>query len=263
LSSLISMILAFVALVAAFIIEGGHPDGLLSLTAAIIVFIGTGCAVVASFPMSRIKKIPKILKVCFGSRKSDLPKLIYYFKEVSTKTRRNGLLSLESEITGATEVDPFIKKGLQMVVDGLEPQSVKGTLELQVDMMSERHHEGAQMFEAAGGLSPTLGIIGTVMGLVHVLGSLGGDSSTLGETIAPAFIATLYGVAFANLVYIPICTKLKSLDAEEVKEKLLVIEAVTLIQEGVNPNVIGEKLKSFLDGKELAEYEQIDKAVEA
>ena len=262
-SSLISMVLAFVALLAAFLMEGGQPSGLVSTTAAIIVFIGTACAVIASFPMTRIKRVPKILKICFGNRKSDLPRLIYYFKEISTKTRRNGLLSLESEISGSTEVDPFIKKGLQMVVDGLEPQSVKSTLELQVDMMSDRHHEYAQIFEAAGGLSPTLGIIGTVMGLVHVLGSLGGDSSKLGSTIAPAFIATLYGVGFANLVYIPIASKLKALDAEEVKEKLLVIEAVTLIQEGVNPNVIGEKLKSFLDGKELAEYEQLDKAVEA
>ena len=261
-SSLIGMLIAFAALILAFILEGGHPAGLISPTSMIIVFIGTFCAVFASFPLEKIKKIPKILKICFGSRKSDLPKLIYYFKDISTKTRRNGLLSLEAEISATDDIDPFIKKGLQMVVDGLEPQSVRSTLELQVEMMTERHHEGAQIFEAAGGFSPTLGIIGTVMGLVHVLGSLGGDSSKLGETIAPAFIATLYGVSFANLVYLPIGTKLKALDAEEVKEKLLIIEAVTLIQEGVNPNVIGEKLKSFLDGAELEEYEKMDKAVE-
>lgn len=263
-SSLISMVLGFVALIVAFVIEHGKPLKLLGISPAIIVFGGTFCAVIASFPMEKLKKVPKLLKVAFGNKKNDLPKLIYYFKEVSTKTRRNGLLSLESEISANGEVDPFIKKGLQMVVDGLEPQSVKSTLELQVEMMSERHHEGAEIFVAAGGLSPTLGIIGTVMGLINVLGSLGGsESGNLGETIAPAFICTLYGLSFANLVALPIGSKLKALDADEVKEKMLIIEAVTLIQEGVNPNVIGEKLKSFLDGKQLAEYELIDKAVEA
>ncbi|MBC8060204.1 MAG: motility protein A [Clostridiaceae bacterium] len=256
------MILSIVAVIGAFILEGGHINGLVSLTAAIIVFVGTACAVFASFPLESIKKTPKMMKIAFGNKKNDLPKLIYYFKDVSTKTRRNGLLSLESEISGNAEVDPYIKKGLQMVVDGLEPQSVKSTLELQMEMMSERHHSGAEIFGASGGLSPTLGIIGTVLGLIHVLGNLGGDSSNLGEVIAPAFICTFYGLAYANLFAIPIAAKLKALDADEVKEKMLIIEAVTLIQEGVNPNVIGEKLKSFLDGKQLREYEQLDKGAE-
>jgi len=252
----------FLLLIGAFILEEGNPASLLALTPFMIVIAGTCGVVVISFPMSTIKKMGKALKVAFSSKKSELPKLIYYFKDVSTKTRRNGLLSLESEISGSTEVDPFIKKGLQMVVDGLEPQSVKSTLELQLEMMAERHHSCIAVLEAMGGFSPTLGVLGTVMGLVQVLSNLS-DPAALGGKIATAFIATLYGVGAANVIYLPLATKLKNLNNEDVLEKMLIIEAVTLIQEGVNPNVIGEKLKSFLDAKGLAEYDKLDSTVEA
>ena len=261
-SSLLGIIGAFVMLIGAFILEDGKPAALLALTPAMIVIGGTLCAIIIGFPISTLKKMGKALKVAFSSKKSELPKLIYYFKDVSTKTRRNGLLSLESEISGNPDVDPFIKKGLQMVVDGLEPQSVKSTLELQLEMMAERHHSCIAVLEAAGGFSPTLGVLGTVMGLVQVLSNLS-DAAALGGKIAVAFIATLYGVGFANIVYLPIATKLKNINNDDVLEKMLIIEAVTLIQEGVNPNVISEKLKSFLDAKGLAEYEKLDKAVEA
>ncbi len=211
LSSLIGIIGAFVMLIVAFILEGGKPIKLISLTPAMIVIGGTLCAVVIAYPMSTLKKMMKAIKVAFSSKKSNLPQLIYYFKDISTKTRRNGLLSLETEISGSTEVDPFIKKGLQMVVDGLEPQSVKSTLDLQLEMMAERHHSCISVLEAAGGFSPTLGVLGTVMGLVQVLSNLS-DPEALGEKIATAFIATLYGVGFANLVYLPLAAKLKKLE---------------------------------------------------
>lgn len=261
-NSLLGILIGFGMVIASFIIEGGKIGSLFLLPPAMIIFGGTFGAVMGSFPMDILKRTPKILKVVFSNRKSELPKLITYFKDVSTKTRRNGLLSLESEISGDDSIDPFIKKGLQMVVDGLEPQSVRGTLELQTEMMSERHHEGVAIFESAGGYSPTLGVTGTVMGMVHILGNLSGDSSALAPLIAGAFIATLYGIAFANLVFLPMASKLKAIDKSEVKEKMLIIEAVTLIQEGVNPNVISEKLKSFLNNEELKTYEEMDKAVE-
>ena len=261
-NSLLGILIGFGMVIVSFIIEGGKIGSLFLLPPAMIIFGGTFGAVIGSFPMDILKRTPKILKVVFSNKNSELPKLIAYFKDVSTKTRRNGLLSLESEISGDSAIDPFIKKGLQMVVDGLEPQSVRTTLELQTEMMSERHHEGASIFEAAGGYSPTLGVTGTVMGMVHILGNLSGDSSALAPLIAGAFIATLYGIAFANLVFLPMASKLKAIDKSEVKEKMLIIEAVTLIQEGVNPNVISEKLKSFLNNEELKSYEDMDKAVE-
>jgi chemotaxis protein MotA len=151
-----------------------------------------------------------------------------------------------------------------MIVDGVEPQAVREILELEADMTSERHKAGSAMFDAAGGFAPTLGIIGTVMGLVHVLGGLADSSpDQLGHSIASAFLATLYGVASANLLFLPIGTRLKNADKHEQAEKNLVIEAILLIQEGVNPNTLAEKLKGFLDKKELVKYETLDKKVEA
>jgi chemotaxis protein MotA len=123
--------------------------------------------------------------------------------------------------------------------------------------MSERHREGADIFESAGGYAPTMGIVGTVMGLVHVLGNLE-DTSTLGPKIALAFLATLYGIGSANLLWLPIGNRLKEADEKEVKEKTLIIEGVLYIQEGINPNTIAEKLKSFLNKEELLRYEELE-----
>ena len=187
--------------------------------------------------------------------------LISYFKDLSFKTRKNGLLSIESEISADTTMDPFVKKGLQMVVDGVEGQAVRSILELQAEMTYDRHAEGYAMFEAAGGFGPTMGIIGTVMGLVHVLGNLS-DPASVGPKIAVAFIATLYGVGSANLMWLPMGAKLKAINNQEMKERTLIVEAILFIQEGVNPNTIAEKLKSFLDPKELARFDELDKKVE-
>lgn len=264
LTGLIALILGFASLVIAFIMEGGHIGALLKPTAAIIVFGGTIAAVMLSFPMSDIKRIGKIFKVTFFPQKSSLPELIVYFKDLAFKTRKNGLLSIEGEISADDKMDAFIKKGLQMIVDGVEPQAVRSILELEADMTSERHKAGAAMFESAGGYAPTMGIIGTVMGLVHVLGGLASSSpDKLGESIATAFIATLYGVGSANILWLPIGSRLKNIDKEETVEKELIIEAILYIQEGVNPNTIAEKLKGFLNKSELAIYETLDKKVEA
>jgi chemotaxis protein MotA len=258
---LIGLILGFGCAVGSFLLEGGHINGLIEPTAAMVVIGGTIATIVISFPVDDLKRLPKILKVLFSSKKSNTVTLIAYFKDLSFKTRKNGLLSIESEISADASMDPFIKKGLQMVVDGVEGQSVRGILELQAEMTYERHAEGYAMFEAAGGYAPTMGIIGTVMGLVHVLGNLS-DPSTLGPKIAVAFIATLYGIGTANLMYLPMGSKLKAINNQEMKERTLIVEAILFIQEGVNPNTIAEKLKSFLDPKELARFDELDKKVE-
>ncbi|WP_027623118.1 flagellar motor protein [Clostridium lundense] len=251
------LVFGFLIMIISFILEGGHITALLAPTAAMIVFGGTVATVGVSFPASTLKKLPKIFGVLFKKHDGNLVKLIIYFKEVAYKTRKDGLLSLENDLSD-NNMDPFIKKALQLIVDGTDPQVVKGVLELDVEAASERHKEAASMFEAAGGFSPTMGIIGTVMGLVHVLGSLE-DPSSLGPKIAVAFIATLYGVGFANLAWLPIAAKLKALDNEEFKEKVLIMEAVLAIQEGVNPNTISEKLKGFLDKQQLIEFEKLDR----
>lgn len=259
-STVIFLIFSFGSLILAFVLEGGSVVALLAGTAAMIVFGGTIGAVGVSFPAKTLKRIPKIFKVVFKPEKIDLPQLVAFFKDVSYKTRRNGLLSLEGEIGEDKNIDPYIRKGLQLVVDGIDPQSVRAILELEAEATAERHKEGYAIFQSAGGFSPTMGVIGTVMGLVHVLSNLS-DPASLGPEIAVAFIATLYGVGAANLLWLPLGAKLKALDSFEYKEKSLIIEAILLIQEGANPNTISEKLKGFLDKDEIKKYEELGKAV--
>ncbi|MBP2032292.1 chemotaxis protein MotA [Clostridium algifaecis] len=256
-SVIIFMIFGIFAVTAGFVMDGGHIAALAGGAAAVIVFGGTSGAVGLSFPIDVIKRIPKVFKVVLNPRKTDLAALILYFKDVSYKTRKNGLLSLEGEISNDPNLDPFIKKGLQLVVDGVDPQAVRDILELELESTSERHKEGASVFESAGGYAPTMGIIGTVMGMVHILGSLT-DTASLGGKIGSAFLATLYGIGSANLLWLPIGNRLKEQDAKEVKEKTLIVEAILYIQEGINPNTIAEKLKGFLNKQELLKFEGMD-----
>lgn len=256
-SVIIFIIVGLGSIVAGFIIEKGVLSALFLLAPAIIVFGGTAGAIGVTFPLEILKRLPKIVKVIITPKKIDLPGLVAYFKDVSYKTRKNGLLSLEGEISSDPNLDPFIKKGLQLVVDGVDPQAVRSILELELESTSDRHRKGAAIFEQAGGFSPTLGIIGTVMGLVHILADLS-DPNTLGPKIASGFIATLYGLASANLIFLPLATRLKSLDEKEFSEKSLIIEGILYIQEGINPNTIAEKLKGFLNKEELSKFEGMD-----
>lgn len=249
---IIMLVVGFGTLILGFLGEGGHLTALGAWTAAVIVFGGTAGAVGVAFPMSLLKNMGKILKVAIAGRHSNLKEIILLFKELSVKTRKNGLLSLESELNGE-DMDPFVKKGLQMVVDGLEPATIRDVLETRLANLEHRHKEGAEIFESAGAFAPTLGIVGTVMGLVHVLGNLS-EPDTLGPKIAAGFIATLYGVASANLIFLPIASRLKALNKEEILEKEMMIEAILLIQEGANPNTLVSKLEGFLTESEIAEF---------
>lgn len=253
-ATIIFLLFSFGSLGGAFVLEGGKLGALFALTAAMIVFGGTIGAVGVSFPIYKIKRLPKIFGVAFKTQKSDAVESLKYFVNISKKTRQNGLLSIESEISD-NSIEPFVKKGLQLIVDGTEPAVVRSILETEAEMIYERHTDGIAMFEAAGGYSPTMGVIGTVMGLVHVLSNLD-DPASLGPKIAVAFIATLYGVGTANLLWLPIAAKLKNINKDELKDRTLIIEAIMNIQEGVNPNTLAEKLKSFLDKNQLKELEQ-------
>lgn len=258
-STIGSLIFAFAMLIGAFVGEGGQLKGLLEPTAAMIVLGGTIGAVGVSFPMKDIKRLGAGVGKAFKGKEKDLSELIIFFKNLSTKARKNGLLSIESEIN-VEGIDPFIQKGLQLVVDGVDPQTISGILEMESDATDERHHNVISILEAAGGFSPTMGVLGTVMGLVHVLGNLS-DPSSLGPKIAVAFVATLYGVGFANIVYLPLANKLKILNAYEGAERALIVEAVLLIQTGTNPNTLAEKLKGMLDRKARAKLDAAEKEV--
>jgi chemotaxis protein MotA len=243
--SIIGLVVGFASLVLAFLLEGGKMAGLMQETAAMIVFGGTIGAVIVSTPLSELKKLPKVIGIAFKKKDDNIQNIITLFKELAVKTRRDGLLSLESELN-SSNIDKFTKKALQMVVDGIEGNTVRSILETRVENISERHEAAAGIFEAAGGFAPTMGVIGTVMGLVNVLGSLSADPSGLGPKIAVAFVATLYGVGSANILWLPFATKLKAINRQEVLEKIMVIEGALLLQEGANPNTVASKLESFL-----------------
>lgn len=247
---IIFMVGAFASIIAAFILEGGVVTALWSLTAFMIVVLGTICATGMSFPKSEILRMPKLFAIAFKEKKRDLNGLIANMKEMSKTARTKGILSLEKEILENAEIDDFTKRGLQFILDGLDPLKTREALESDLDMMEHRHHLGAAMFEAAGGYAPTMGIVGTVLGLINVLGNLD-DPSHLGEAIAVAFIATLYGLATANLLWLPIGTRLKNKSKAEMVYNAMIIEGLILIQEGANPNFVEEKLKGYLSAKDL------------
>jgi chemotaxis protein MotA len=256
-----ALIFSFAALIIGFIGEGGHVAGLFNWTPAMIVFGGSLGSLMTSFAAEDLKRIGKVASVAFTTKPKDLSKLILYFSELAVKIRKDGILSLEVEIGADANIDPFIKKGLQLVVDGVDRDEVKSILDVELDNIILRHKTGSAMFNALGGTAPTMGIVGTVLGLVHVLAGLATtDQSKLGESISAAFLATLYGLSSANLIFLPIGVKLKQIDVKEQLEKELIIEAILLIQQGVNPSVLTEKLKGFLNKQELAAIESSTKS---
>lgn len=252
--AIVFLIIGFMSAIMTFVLEGGHIQHLLEATAALVVIGGTIGATGLSVPMHLLKNLPGCLKVAFTAKPANLEVTIEYLKEMANKARREGLLSLEEEISSKKDMNPFLLRGLLMIVDGVDPETIREILDTQIDMIKKRHKENIHIFETAGGLSPTMGIIGTVMGLVHVLGNLS-NPDTLGPSIAVAFIATLYGVALANLVYLPIASRLKMLNESEVTEKQLMEEGVLSIIAGENPNLMVEKLKVFLEPSEVKKME--------
>jgi chemotaxis protein MotA len=246
-TTIVGLLSGFAALIIAFVMEGGTMGALSSATAAIIVLGGTFGATVLSFTAEELKKVPAILRICFQSRQYDFHSLIDEIVRLSDQARREGLLSLEQNFEEIS--DPFLKLGVQLVIDGVEGTLLQGLLETDIYCMEKRHKSGIAIFEAAGGYSPTMGIIGTVMGLVNVLGRMD-DPGSLGPAIAVAFIATLYGVGFANLLWLPIATKLKTKHQKEAFYREICLEGILSLQAGENPAFIREKLLVFFDRRQ-------------
>lgn len=253
--TIISLLFSFAALIGAYILEGGVFGALLQPTAALIVFGGTIGATATSFPMSALKNIIKIIKKAFSAKKIDRVQILNTFMELSNIARKEGLLALEHELE-TRDLDDLTKTGIKLVVDGADEDVLRQVLETRVINMEHRHEKGISIFEQAGGYSPTMGIVGTVMGLVHILGNLS-DPASLAPKIAVAFIATLYGVGFANLLWLPIANKLKELNIDEVLACNMIIEAIQLLRTGTNPTFMREQLKGYLeDEKEIASQER-------
>lgn len=232
--------LAFGMFIVAFILEGGTLGGLWQPTAAMIVFGGTIGTILVSFPLSELKKIGKATKLVFKDEPIDRLAIIERLADLSDKARRSGILSLEEEIP--KQENKLIKKGLELIMSGLDKDLVYDTLARQAEIDEKEMHACAAIYDAAGGYSPTMGIIGTVMGLISVLSKLSGGTDGLGESIAVAFVATLYGVCFANVVYLAFGSKIKAKMKNEAAAAELVIEGILSIQAGENPKVMKDKL---------------------
>lgn len=236
---MIGLLAGFGSIIIGFILEGGTVGSLGGASAAIIVFGGTAGAIITSFPLSDLKKLPQWFKIAFTSQTFGTAEAYETLVRFAEKARREGLLSLEQELETVT--DRFTHQGMQLVIDGTDPEITREILESNIAVLEKRHKVGISVFESAGGYGPTMGIIGTVMGLVMVLGNLS-DPEALSHSIAAAFLATLYGVASANLLWLPIATKLKMKDKAEVSAMEMVLDGILSIQAGQNPSILKEKL---------------------
>jgi chemotaxis protein MotA len=242
-TTIFGLFLGIGAVLVSFLMEGGRLSALVQAPAIILVIIGTFGAATITTSFSQLRNLPKLFKVILFERKLDLLPLIDLIYALSQKSRRNGLLSLEKELPKIR--DCFLKKAIQLAIDGFETMKIKEILEIEMSYMHERHKTGAAFFQKLGGFSPTLGIMGTVLGLIHALGNLE-DSANMASAIAGAFIATLWGVAMANLIYLPVSDKLKAKHQDEVIYLEIISEGVVSLAMGDNPRVIRMKLLSFL-----------------
>jgi len=241
-ATLPGLVLGIGALVASVILEGGSLSALLNVPAAVLVFGGTIGVTMVSVPFDVIVGIPKFVPQAFFSKLPEPREIVETFVTLADKARREGLLALEQE---APQLEPFARKGVLLVVDGSDPSLVREVLEMEIEATEQRHKSRYSMLATMGGFAPTMGIIGTVMGLVNVLSHLE-DPSTLGHSIATAFIATLYGVASANVLWLPLGEKLKHKSAEETWLRELTVEGILSVQSGDNPRIVRQKLEAQL-----------------
>jgi len=237
------LIIGIGAVVVSFMMEGGHLSAIVQPPAMLIVIGGTIGASVITTSMGTILRVPSYMKLALTGKPVNPLRSIDMIVQMSEKARREGILGLENDLK--TIADPFFRKAIQLVIDGTEITVLKTILETEIAYIEERHKRGIMFFQKLGGFSPTLGIIGTVLGLIHTLSSTD-EPDRMAVAIAGAFIATLWGVALANLVYLPLGDKLRLRHEEELANLDLIMEGVVSIQSGDNPRVVKTKLMSFI-----------------
>ena len=241
--SFIGVIIAFAAILGGNWLEGGHLDTLANGPAMVIVLGGSIGAVLLQTPLRVFLRTMRMLGMVFVPPKHGLDESIVKLVEWSRIARKEGLLGLEKALE--FEPDLFVRKGMQLLVDGNEPDEIRHTLEVELDSRERFDLQASKVLDAMGGYSPTIGIIGAVMGLIHVMQNLS-DPSKLGSGIATAFVATIYGVGLANLFLLPMANKLKAYVVQESHYRELVIEGLVAISEGENPRQIETRLQGFL-----------------
>jgi chemotaxis protein MotA len=236
------------------ILSSGSITTFIDLPSVYITIGGTIGATLLTTKTKNAKKIFKMFGIVFKEKKANDIDIITSLVEWSTKARKEGLLSLEEAIQNIP--DPFIKKGMMMIVDGSEPDTIKAILELKIRGIISRHGSNRAIFDTGAALGPAFGMIGTLIGLVNMLKQLS-DPSTIGPQMSIALITTFYGSVLANVVFMPMSKKLKAKTSEEVYQKEMIIAGLLSIQAGENPNILKEKMLSYLDEKAAEELQAI------
>ncbi|RBA24161.1 flagellar motor protein [Herminiimonas fonticola] len=241
--SLIGIVLALGGILAGQMLEGGKLGSLIQPAAFVIVLVGTIGAVLLQSGWQNFVNGLKMAGRVFMPKHDDYPALMLDITNWSTIARREGLLSLERVIKDVN--DPFIAHGLRLIVDGVDPHKLREVLDMEIGAYETQQRLAIKIWEAAGGYAPTIGILGAVLGLIHVMENLS-DPSRLGSGIAVAFVATIYGVGFANLVFLPISSKLKAIVARDVFKHEMLADAFAGIAAGDNPRLIEERMNIYL-----------------
>jgi len=250
-ASIGGLLVAAAGIIGGLVLDGGNVSDIRQITAAIIVMGGTLGAVMVTSPISSLITAAKGLKNVFFEEVIDLDAAVDEIVGYASKARKSSIISLEDDLERIE--DPFLRKALSLAVDGTDLKELRKMMDLEIFHAERRAEAGAKVYEAAGGYSPTIGIIGAVMGLIQVMKHLE-NIEEVGRGIAVAFVATVYGVAIANLFFLPTANKLKARIHKDVQVKELLLEGVGSIIEGMNPKLIRIKLEAFLDpdGKQKA-----------
>ncbi|MFY9675133.1 MAG: flagellar motor protein [Terriglobales bacterium] len=242
-STFVGLLIAIGGIGAGLLLEGGKVAQVLQPTAAMIVFGGTLGAVMVQFPLPLVKEAFKRVVHVVIDKNEDPKKLVSELLVYAQRARREGIISLDSKLGEIN--DPFLKKALMLAVDGTDPEELRKMMELDLDNQMEHSDKVAQVFEAAGGFAPTIGIIGAVLGLIQVMQHLQ-NIDEVGKGIAVAFVATIYGVGSANLLFLPSAGKLKIKSRQELVWREMTLEGVISILEGMNPRMIETKMLGYL-----------------
>ena len=242
-ATILGIVIAVGAIIGGQALEGGHLSSILQLTAFIIVMGGTIGACCVQNPLPVVIKAVGSLSIALAGAHIDNKSIIKLILDLANVSRKQGLLALEGKLKDIK--DPFMRKGVQLIVDGTDPKAVYEILEIEVEHHEEEGVVAAKVWEAAGGYAPTVGILGAVLGLIHVMENLA-DPSKLGGGIAVAFVATVYGVGAANLFFLPLANKIKYKLKEEAASRNMIIMGLVGLAQGENPRLLQEKLESFL-----------------
>jgi chemotaxis protein MotA len=242
-ATIAGVVVSIIIVFAVQIMEGGSPASIILIPSILLVFGGALCAAMAGGILKDTLGVGNQLKKAFMPKLTPPHELVESIVKLAERARREGLLALEDAMK--TVEHPFLKRGLQLAIDGTDPEELHDILHAEVAAKKKADKASAKIFENMGGYAPTIGIIGTVMGLVHVLENLD-KPETLGHSIAAAFVATLWGVLSANLIWLPVAARLNRLSGVESEEMELAIEGVLAIQAGSNPRLVAQKLRSLL-----------------